>query len=187
MTSLPNLDALLVALVLCPGSYSRNRFYSMYAMPEALAVRRRAALVRSIVAELAHADPSRRGRIVAMDDISTQGRGSLTYTVSSLGLRRSTQLTALELSIIEYAVGRRIGGTEGLDTGARSWERIEDALRELSPEIAESAHKALENDLFDDGADELVSHDAQHEEGTDQSHVHFLQNCRENDSSEGDF
>jgi len=156
-------DALLVALVLCPGAYSRNRFYSMYATPEASAVRRRAALVRSIVAELAHADPLRRGRIVAVEAAPGDGHLSLTYVVTSLGLRRSTLLTVLELSIIQYAVMRRVGSMEGLDGGESSRERIECALRGLSPDIADSARRALEDELFDDDTDESVLQDAHHE------------------------
>lgn len=163
MTSL-DPDALLVALVLCPGAYSRNRFFSLYATPETSAIRRRAALVRSIVAELAHADPLRRGRIIAVDDIQGDGHGSLTYVVSSLGLRRSTLLTALELSIIQYAVTRRVGTTHGLDGGESTRERIESALQGLSPEIVDSARRALENELFDDETDESVLQDAHHEQ-----------------------
>ena len=164
MISAPAPDALLVALVLCPGAYSRNRFYSMYATPEGSAVRRRAALVRSIVAELAHPDPLRRGRIVAIDEFQGDHLGSLTYVVASLGLRRSTLLKPLELSIIEYAVMRRVGVTEGLDAGETTRDRIENALRGLSPEIADSARSALENELFDDEPNESVLHDAPHEE-----------------------
>lgn len=164
MIGLPTPDALLVALVLCPGAYSRNRFYAMYATPEMSAVRRRAALVRSIVAELAHADPSRRGIVVDLDVISTQGQSSLTYIVSSLGLRRCTMLSALELAIIKYAVARRLGGIVGLEAEEGSRERVEDALRGLSPEFADSVCAALEDELFDDGVDELVLQDAHHEE-----------------------
>jgi hypothetical protein len=159
----PSSDALLVALVLCPGAYSRNRFYAMYATPEGSAVRRRAALVRSIVAELAHPDPLRRGRVVSMDDISAQGHGSLTYVVSSLGLRRSTSLTALEFSIIQYAVTRKVGSTPEFDAGESSHERLENALCGLSPDIADSARRVLENELFDEEADESVWHNAHHD------------------------
>lgn len=159
----PDLDALLVALVLCPGAYSRNRFFALFANPEASAVRRRAALVRSIVAELAHADPLRRGRIVSIDDGDDTGNGLLTYVVSSLGLRRSTSLSSLELSIIQYAVARRVGIAEGLDAGDGTRERIETALRGLSPEMADSARSALEDALFDD-VDESVLNDAPREE-----------------------
>lgn len=164
MIVLPDPDALLVALVLCPGTYSRNKFYAMYVTPEGSAIRRRAALVRSIVAELAHPDPLRRGRIVAINDSSSQGRRALSYVVSALGLRRSTLLTSLELAIIEYAVTRRVGSTEGFDAGEASRERVESALRGLSPEIADSARMTLEKELFDDEADESVLHDARHEE-----------------------
>ncbi|KYF93391.1 hypothetical protein BE20_09455 [Sorangium cellulosum] len=47
-----DLEALFVALVLAPSTFSRNRFYSLYADPEARRVRRRAALLRSIVRQL---------------------------------------------------------------------------------------------------------------------------------------
>lgn len=164
MTTVPSSDALLVALVLCPGAYSRNRFYAMYATPEGSSVRRRASLVRSIVTELAHPDPLRRGRVTSMDDISTQGQGTLTYVVSSLGLRRSTQLSALELSIIQYAVSRKVGASTGFDADESSRERLEIALCGLSPEIADSARQALENELFDGEADESVWHNVHHEE-----------------------
>lgn len=164
MISAPDPDALLVALVLCPGAYSRNRFYSMYATPEGSAVRRRAGLVRSIVSELAHPDPLRRGRIVAIDSMQGDRHGSLTYVVASLGLRRSTLLTALELSIIQYAVMRRVGAIDGLEAGESTRDEIENALRGLSPEIADSARWGLENELFDNEAEESVLHDAHHGE-----------------------
>ena len=159
MISPPDPDALLVALVLCPGAYSRNRFFELYARPEASAVRRRASLVRSIVVELAHVDPLRRGRIVSIDGGDDGGPAQLTYVVSSLGMRRSTSLSQLELSIIRYAVSRRVGTTEGLDAADDTRERIETALCKLSPELADSARKTLENALFEDEVDEFVLND----------------------------
>jgi hypothetical protein len=164
MIATPDPDALLVALVLCPGAYSRNRFYKLFATPDGAAIRRRAALVRSVVAELAHPDPLRRGRVVAIDTAQNNDYTSLTYVVSSLGLRRSTLLTALELSIIQYTVMRRVGVTEALDAGESTRERIEIALRGLAPELADSASWTFENDLFDDEADaESVLLDEHHQ------------------------
>lgn len=159
----PYPDALFVALVLCPGVYSRNRFYAMYSDPEVLAVRRRAAMVRSLVAELCHPDLLRRGKIVSIDKESILGQTTLTYVVASLGLRRTTTLSPLELTVIRYAAERRIGNLEGFDFGAGDRESIELVLRGLSPDIADSARRALENDLFDDEADESVFQDAQQE------------------------
>jgi hypothetical protein len=160
----PHPDALLVALVLCPGVYSRNRFYALYSDPEVLAVRRRAAMVRSVVGELAHSDLLRRGKIISIENISIPGRTRLTYVVSSLGLRRTTTLSSLELTLIQYAVERRIGAIEGLEVGEGARERIELVLRGLSPDIADSARRAIESDLFDDEADESVFQDAHQEE-----------------------
>lgn len=160
----PHPDALLVALVLCPGVYSRNRFYAMYSDPEVLAVRRRAAMVRSVVGELAHSDLLRRGKIISVENGSIPGRTRLTYIVSSLGLRRTTTLSSLELTLIQYAVERRIGAIVGLEVGEGARERIELVLRGLSPDIADSARRAIESDLFDDEADESVFQDAHQEE-----------------------
>jgi hypothetical protein len=111
--------------------------------------------VRSIVAELAHADPLRRGRVVSIEDCGASGNGSITYVVPSLGLRRSTLLSALELSIIRYAVARRMGATAGLDADDATRVRIENALRGLSPEMADSARNGLEQALFDGADDEI--------------------------------
>lgn len=159
----PHPDALFVALVLCPGVYSRNRFYGLYADPEVLAVRRRAALVRSIIAELCHPDIVRRGKILSIEESAIPGQTTLTYVVASLGLRRTTTLSPLESMVIRYAAERRIGALDGFDFSADARERIELVLRGLSPDIADSARKALENDLFDDETDENVFQDVRQE------------------------
>ena len=52
-------DALLVALVLDPSTYSRNRFFDLHNSPVFRRVRRRASLVRSVVR---HACSTRRER-----------------------------------------------------------------------------------------------------------------------------
>jgi len=109
-------------------------------------------------------DLLRRGKILSIENGVIQGRTTLTYVVASLGLRRTTTLSALELTLIQYAVERRIGAIEGLDLGEGARERIELVLRGLSPDIADSARGAFENDLFDDEADESVFQDAHHEE-----------------------
>lgn len=158
-----DLDALFVALVLCPGVYSRNRFYALYADPEVLLVRRRAAMVRSVVAELCHADPLRRGKILTVEETSIPGQTILTYIVASLGLRRTTTLSALEWTLIRYVAERRFGTLDGFDSLGGECEEIELVLRGLSPDVADSARQALENQLFDDETDENVFQDAPQE------------------------
>ncbi|MBI4700459.1 MAG: hypothetical protein HY744_04710 [Deltaproteobacteria bacterium] len=88
-----DLDGLLVALVLVPGSYSRNRFSGLYEWPPARRVRRRAARLRAIARELASVLGAAGGRVerraVGADVV-------LGYRLPKLGLRCRSLLTALE-------------------------------------------------------------------------------------------
>ncbi|XXX76884.1 hypothetical protein WMF30_55475 [Sorangium sp. So ce134] len=95
-----DLEALFVALVLAPSTFSRNRFFSLYADPEARRVRRRAALLRSIVRQLV-AGAGRAGLAPA-----ASGGALLTYDVPSLGLKRTAALDDLELAVLRIAVAR---------------------------------------------------------------------------------
>ncbi|WP_437609082.1 hypothetical protein WMF20_49315 [Sorangium sp. So ce834] len=95
-----DLEALFVALVLAPSTFSRNRFYSLYADPEARRVRRRAALLRSIVRQLV-GGAGRAGLAPA-----ASGGALLTYDVPSLGLKRTAALDDLELAVLRIAVAR---------------------------------------------------------------------------------
>ncbi|MDI3289413.1 hypothetical protein [Polyangium sp. 15x6] len=146
MITRPDLEALLVALVLVPGTYSRNRFFSLFADPEAARVRRRAKLLRSVIVEVTQSDPARRGHIVAIDE-QKDGGATFTYVVPSLNLRRTTTLSELELSIVRYALAHRAGSIApatppdekafaplGEDDPVRA--RIEDTLRKLAPDLA---------------------------------------------------
>ncbi|MDC0740163.1 hypothetical protein [Polyangium mundeleinium] len=146
MITRPDLEALLVALVLVPGTYSRNRFFALYTDPEAAHARRRAKLLRSVVAEVTQSDPARRGHIVAIDE-RDDGGATFTYVVPSLNLRRTTTLSELELAIVRYALAHRAGSIApatppdekafaplGEDDPVRA--RIEDTLRKLAPDLA---------------------------------------------------
>ncbi|WP_437833238.1 hypothetical protein [Sorangium sp. So ce1153] len=95
-----DLEALFVALVLAPTTFSRNRFFSLYTDPETRRVRRRAALLRSIVRQLV-AGADRAGLAPA-----ESGGALLTYDVPSLGLKRTAALDALELAVLRIAVSR---------------------------------------------------------------------------------
>ncbi|AUX48945.1 hypothetical protein SOCE26_104900 [Sorangium cellulosum] len=95
-----DLEALLVALVLAPSTFSRNRFFSLYTDPETRRVRRRAALLRGIVRQLV-SGADRAGLAPA-----ASGGALLTYDVPSLGLKRTAALDALELAVLRFAVAR---------------------------------------------------------------------------------
>ena len=92
--------ALLVALVLVPHSYPRNKFFQLYRDPEAAAVRRRAARLRSIISDLAgEAD----GLVVDIDDA---GEATLEYRLDELGATRVCQLDPTELALVKVVVER---------------------------------------------------------------------------------
>jgi hypothetical protein len=126
-------DALLVALVLDPSTYSRNRFFDLHNNAVFRRVRRRASLVRSVVR---HAcvrgaggvpEPLELSLSITPDD---DGWSLVTYTVPRLGLRRLTRLEALEVSLLRFAVARARGGELPADDVDRA--RVEDALRHLA-------------------------------------------------------
>jgi hypothetical protein len=101
----PDLEALLVALVLAPATYSRNRFFSMYTDPEVRRVRRRASMIRSIVRHLAHISLAAQGDTLTIEPVGG-GCVALTYLVPSIGLRRTSILDELELALVRFAVAR---------------------------------------------------------------------------------
>ncbi|HXS19187.1 MAG TPA: hypothetical protein VN764_18445, partial [Polyangiaceae bacterium] len=51
-THLPHADALMVALILAPDTFSRNKFFRFYEDRKIWSARRRAQMVRSLIKEL---------------------------------------------------------------------------------------------------------------------------------------
>ncbi len=123
-------EALLVAMVIAPATYSRNRFFEMYKDPEVRRVRRRAAQLRSIVRHVtrAHpAEPAERLTLAPADD----GRTELRYTVPTIGLRRVALLDPIELSLVRFAMAR--GRDGGLSPDDPDRACVEAALARLAP------------------------------------------------------
>jgi hypothetical protein len=129
-------EALLVALVIAPATYSRNRFFSLYADPEVRRVRRRASQIRSIVRHVAGANPREQGEALRVAP-ARGDRVVLTYAVPALGLRRTAILDPIELSLVRFAIARGGEGAPGPEDPDRA--RIEAALRRLAPEVPASA------------------------------------------------
>ena len=129
MTTRVDLDALLVALVLAPATYSRNRFFELFVAPEARRVRRRAALVRSV---LRHAREMTPGALEALAGARPADGGAveLRYVVASLGLTRTVRLEPLERALVRFAVALGTEHATAEDDPDRA--RIESALRRLS-------------------------------------------------------
>ncbi len=118
-----DLDGLLVALVLVPHSYSRNRFFALFRRQEAARVRRRAALLRSVIAELVDED-------VEVDLSREDGRVVLRYDLPELGARRESHLSEDELALVDMVV-RRSRPDLVFDVRAEARDRIAPALERL--------------------------------------------------------
>lgn len=110
-TALVDSDALLVALVIAPATYSRNKFFELFETLHLRTARRRALLVRSIVKDLTEPWPH-PGEIpphpgpVVVEEYESEGRYFLTYSVAELGYRRSVVLDRVEAAAMRYALSR---------------------------------------------------------------------------------
>lgn len=124
-------EALLVALVLVPSTYSRNRFFHLYADPEVRRVRHRASQIRSIVRHLTRDRDDERAREVVLDE-RVDG-GELTYVVPKLGLKRTSYLDASEIALVRYATTRALADRSPLVLQAEDRARIEAALARNAP------------------------------------------------------
>ncbi len=121
-----DLRGLLVALVLVPQSYPRNRFYELYRQPAAHRTRRRAALLRGVIADL------------------TQGAGNVTiergdgyvvlrYRLEDVGVSRMSRIDDDELAVVKLAL-ERSGRSHALDPVD------EDALQRIRPHLRSLFH-----------------------------------------------
>jgi hypothetical protein len=125
-------EALLVALVLAPATYSRNRFFSLYTDPEIRRIRRRASLIRGIVRHVSRVDAEERGEVVRTEPTDA-GRVDFIYAVPAIGLRRTATLDPIELSLVRFAMSRAPGRSAPLAPDDPDRLRIEAALQRLAP------------------------------------------------------
>ncbi len=126
-------EALLVALVLAPATYSRNRFFHLYDDPAVRRVRRRASQIRSIVRHVARVDPRAEAEVLGAEP-AAGGRVALSSAVPALGLRRTALLDPIELSLVRIAMAR--GGRGGdLPADDADRARIDAVLARLAPEV----------------------------------------------------
>jgi hypothetical protein len=114
-------DALLCALVLAPGAFSRNRFFHLFEKPELARVRRRATRVRGILRQLSN------GAEVTGEIELADGRRMLRFRVPSLGLSRTAALSRLEAATMRFALARAERRTP--EPGDRAL--VEEALKRL--------------------------------------------------------
>lgn len=136
MSASPDLDALLCALILAPGTYSRNRFFELFEASAARAVRRRAFRVRSMLVQLTEPWPLTDGdgrprAHVLSERVLEDGRVLLRYRVEDLNLTRTATLEPLEAAALRYALHRAGRG----DVAPSDRRLVEDALQQLCGDL----------------------------------------------------
>lgn len=125
-----NPDGLLCALVLAPATFPRNRFFGLFEDPTLRRVRRRAYHVRSILRQLLGTGKEQAlliGR-AELDD----ARVLLRYRIENMKLERTTALSALEASVLSFALHR--AGHGELEEEDRA--RVEHALQSLGEALS---------------------------------------------------
>lgn len=122
-----DLSGLLVALVLVPQSYPRNRFYELYREPGARRVRRRAAQLRALIADL---------RQDASEVTIERGDGFvvLRYQLHDVGVTRLSRVDHDELALVKLVL-ERSGQKHALDPVD------EDAIRRIRPHLRNLFHR----------------------------------------------
>jgi len=132
-------EALLVALVLAPGTFSRNRHFHLFEQAALKRARRRARELRGIVRDLtepwrapgAAADGARTASPVPdqVEEREVEGAIHLEYRVLALDFRRRAVLSRLEAAAVHYALAKSGRGVLSEDDR----RQVEAALLELDP------------------------------------------------------
>lgn len=134
---LPSPEALLVALILAPQTFSRNKFFEMFQQEDRAYARRRSQIVRSIIKELTEPWPH-LGEIPPhpapkiTEQRESEAGLHLSYEVDEFDYKRSVLLTPLEAAALRYALNR--AGFGELEPGDR--ELVEKHLAGLAPELS---------------------------------------------------
>ncbi len=128
----PSANALLVALVLAPDTYSRNKYFELFQEEALWHARRRAQILRSIIRDLTEPwpHPGARAPVAGPDFYEERPLGeviALEYRVSDLDYRRSAVLTPLEAATLHYALAKSGHGK----VSASDQTQVETALRSL--------------------------------------------------------
>jgi len=129
-----NPEALLVALVLAPGTFSRNRHFQLFEQGPLKQARRRARELRGIVRDLTEPwqSPGARSPLPGPDQVEEreiEGSVVLEYRVLALDFRRRAVLSKLEAAAIHYALAKSGRGVLSDDDR----RQVEAALLELDP------------------------------------------------------
>ena len=119
-------DSLIVGMTLVPGLCSRNRSFALFEDPEVRRARRRSAVIRGIVRQLAGAQGHVEGLVV----VGAGDAFELRYRIPVLRIERRAQLTEVELACVRFLAGR--AGVAALHPSEEDRARIDAALRRLA-------------------------------------------------------
>jgi hypothetical protein len=122
-------EALVVGMALVPGLFSRNRNFALFEDPEVRRARRRAALLRGIVRQLADA----QGAIESLRISRGSAGCELSYCVPGMKMQRRASLANVEMACVHYLADRE--GVGGLHATAEDRAAIEAALHRLAADL----------------------------------------------------
>lgn len=128
----PGADALFVALVLAPDTYSRNKYFQLFQEDALWHARRRAQVIRSIVRDLTEPwpHPGAHSSTSGPDFYEERDQGDhvmIDYRISDLDYRRSAVLTALETATLHFALAKAGKG----EASREDTRAVEAALQQL--------------------------------------------------------
>lgn len=122
-------EALLCALVLAPTTFSRNRFFDLFADPRRKRLRRRASRVRGIIRQLV--SPEKGQAEILGERVLDDGQVLLRYRVEELGYSRTAALSRLEAAALRYSLHRAGRG----DLADDDRKVVEEAILRLSRDL----------------------------------------------------
>jgi hypothetical protein len=129
-------EALLVAMAVVPGLYSRNRMFALYRDPEVKRAKVRAAVIRGVVRQLS-------GSHGEAEEVALARHGEvrvLRYRIARVKLDRRLELSEIEAACLVYLAGR--AGVRGMHPTPEDRAHIEGALRRLAGDLRLSAIEA---------------------------------------------
>jgi hypothetical protein len=125
-TAAVDLEALVVGMTLVPGLCSRNRSFALFEDPDVRRARRRSAVVRGIVRQLAGA----QGHVEGLALVHGAELWELRYRVPGLRVDRRASLSLVEVACLKFLAGR--AGVSALHASDEDRARIDGALRRLA-------------------------------------------------------
>lgn len=126
-------DALLVALILAPRTFPRNRYFTLFENAVAARVRRRAARIRGMIRQLASS--GNESAEITGEQVLEDGRLLIRFKVRGLSLQRTAALTALEAAALHYAL--HLAGKGTIEAAER--RLVERTLERLGADVLTGA------------------------------------------------